>query len=293
MSPIFQQVATYIYSHDTQLTCLVLHKKFSSSLQDIQLAYENNLKSKLEAQLEKHHLDKKTNIVFEQTTPHIVSIIQHVLKKDYDLVIKAAEDFHPNKDSKSGLKSLDMNLLRKCPCPVWLFRNTDSNKKAPSILVAIDPDSESQEAHDLSIKLLKIAQALAERLGGHCNIIACWEFENENFLRNSPFASKIDSSEIDLMVAESLDAYQKALNALISEAGIKNQTTILERGDADNVIPSYIAREQVDLLVMGTVARTGIPGFITGNTAENILQKVSCNMFAAKPSGFISPIKAY
>ncbi|MFO0070344.1 MAG: universal stress protein, partial [Alphaproteobacteria bacterium] len=30
-----------------------------------------------------------------------------------------------------------------------------------------------------------------------------------------------------------------------------------------------------------------------GNTAENILQKLSCSLLALKPNGFVSPVKAY
>jgi len=44
---------------------------------------------------------------------------------------------------------------------------------------------------------------------------------------------------------------------------------------------------------MGTVARTGISGFIIGNTAENILEEISCSLIALKPEGFVSPVKAY
>ncbi|HRE31359.1 MAG TPA: universal stress protein, partial [Candidatus Berkiella sp.] len=35
-----------------------------------------------------------------------------------------------------------------------------------------------------------------------------------------------------------------------------------------------------------------IPGFIIGNTAENVLQKISCSLLALKPNGFISPVKS-
>jgi nucleotide-binding universal stress UspA family protein len=51
--------------------------------------------------------------------------------------------------------------------------------------------------------------------------------------------------------------------------------------------------KDIDILVMGTVARTGIAGFIIGNTAENILQTVTCSLLARKPNGFISPVQAY
>jgi nucleotide-binding universal stress UspA family protein len=52
-------------------------------------------------------------------------------------------------------------------------------------------------------------------------------------------------------------------------------------------------KSQIDILIMGTVARTGISGFIIGNTAENILQKIDCSLLALKPQGFVSPVKAY
>lgn len=45
------------------------------------------------------------------------------------------------------------------------------------------------------------------------------------------------------------------------------------------------------LLVMGTVTRTGIQGFLIGNTAEQILQRVACSVLAVKPDGVVSPVQ--
>ena len=45
------------------------------------------------------------------------------------------------------------------------------------------------------------------------------------------------------------------------------------------------------LLVMGTLCRTGIPGFFIGNTAETILNQVDCSVLTVKPKGFVSPVK--
>ena len=63
------------------------------------------------------------------------------------------------------------------------------------------------------------------------------------------------------------------------------------RGQADKLIPDFVADHDIDILVMGTVARTGIPGFIIGNTAENIVQELSCSLLALKPDDFESPVK--
>jgi nucleotide-binding universal stress UspA family protein len=38
------------------------------------------------------------------------------------------------------------------------------------------------------------------------------------------------------------------------------------------------------------VGRTGIPGFLIGNTAEQVLSEVTCSVLALKPRGFVSPV---
>ncbi|NMT50792.1 universal stress protein, partial [Vibrio parahaemolyticus] len=53
----------------------------------------------------------------------------------------------------------------------------------------------------------------------------------------------------------------------------------------------YVESIEVDVLVMGTLARTGISGYVIGNTAENILQSINCSLVALKPDGFVSPIQ--
>lgn len=45
-----------------------------------------------------------------------------------------------------------------------------------------------------------------------------------------------------------------------------------------------------ELVVMGTLGRTGITGFVIGNTAEQILNQIDCSVLAIKPAGFISPV---
>ena len=63
------------------------------------------------------------------------------------------------------------------------------------------------------------------------------------------------------------------------------------QGWADDVIPEFAEQHRVDLIVMGTVSRTGIPGFFIGNTAEKILHRIDCSVLAVKPEGFISPVQ--
>jgi nucleotide-binding universal stress UspA family protein len=65
----------------------------------------------------------------------------------------------------------------------------------------------------------------------------------------------------------------------------------LPNGPAQKMIAASATELKADLVVMGTVARTGIPGFIIGNTAESILDQLDCSVIAVKPRGFVTPVK--
>jgi nucleotide-binding universal stress UspA family protein len=64
----------------------------------------------------------------------------------------------------------------------------------------------------------------------------------------------------------------------------------LIKGLARKEVPALSRQLEADLIVMGTVARTGIPGFIMGNTAEAILNQIDCSVLAVKPPGFVTPV---
>ena len=64
----------------------------------------------------------------------------------------------------------------------------------------------------------------------------------------------------------------------------------LLQGSARETIPALAARMKFDLVIMGTVARAGIPGVIIGNTAEAILGQLHCALLAVKPADFVTPV---
>jgi nucleotide-binding universal stress UspA family protein len=65
----------------------------------------------------------------------------------------------------------------------------------------------------------------------------------------------------------------------------------LIKGEPADAIVQFVAERAVDLVVMGTVARTGIQGMLMGNTAESALQRLRCSVLAVKPRGFRAPIQ--
>lgn len=67
--------------------------------------------------------------------------------------------------------------------------------------------------------------------------------------------------------------------------------THMVHGDPSKALPALCELTRCNLVVLGTVARTGLFGLIMGNTAETILRSVSCSVLALKPDGFETPVR--
>ncbi len=214
-------------------------------------------------------------------------IVRRVIRNEHDLVLKQAEPV----DKGKGFRAIDMALLRKCPCAVWLSRPITRHRNEIRVAVAIDPRSEERAGHDLSIRLLTLARSLADMCSGELVIVSCWDHEFEGFLLHNPW-HRVPLAEVQSVVASEEVEQRDALNVIIRESGIAGEIAIRHiRGQPDRAIPGLVDEEDVDILVMGTVARTGVPGFVMGNTAENVLRRLGCSLVALKPPGFASPVK--
>lgn len=62
-------------------------------------------------------------------------------------------------------------------------------------------------------------------------------------------------------------------------------------GKPADVISQFAGNEEINLVVMGTAARTGVTGLIHANTAEAVLQQVDCGVLVVKPDEFVSTVE--
>lgn len=217
-----------------------------------------------------------------------IKIIQYVLQHGHDLLIKEAESY----EGKGGFKAIDMALLRKCPCPVWLSRPIAHSRENIQVAVAIDPESREPMTEALSKQMLLLSRSLADSCNGELHIISCWDYELEEYIRGNVWMN-IPDADLAKTVQKAQQTHRAALESLIRASISGPYHVHHQRGEADEMIPSFVHNKKIDILVMGTVARTGIEGFLIGNTAENIIRRLTCSVMALKPQGFVSPVKAY
>ncbi len=229
-----------------------------------------------------------TSEVVVQGIP-FVEVISKVLRDGHDLVIKgAAGEWEAGSLFFAGT---DLHLLRKCPCPVWLMRRDDRHHYA-RILAAVDPDPEDEQRDALNTTIMELATSLSRIDQSELHVIHVWNLDGEDMLRHSGFA-RVAPDEVDLLVEEKRRRSAAQLDQLLlgfPDTDGRRQVH-LSKGLARKVVPEFAERKRVELIVMGTVARTGIQGLIIGNTAETILNQVACSVLAVKPPGFVSPVQ--
>jgi len=146
-------------------------------------------------------------------------------------------------------------------------------------------------------QVLEMSSSLALSESSELHIVHAWCFAGEDLFRSA--RTGFSDAEVDAMVDEEASARRRWLENLVKTYGSKadkNAIDILEpqlhliQGRARQVVPAKANELAADLVVMGTVARTGIAGFFMGNTAENILTQLDCSVLTIKPPGFISPV---
>jgi len=232
-----------------------------------------------------------------QGTP-VLELIRQVLRGKHDLLIKVAEQADW---LERLLGSDDIELLRKCPCPLWLCR-ADEPSNYRSILVAVDPDdsypaAELEARQALNRQALEMAVSLALSDFAELHLVHVWDAVGEAVMRGAILA--VPQGQVSAYVDQVHQRRAAHVDALLREvtgrvggdaiAYLKPQVHLI-RGQAREEIPALAKRLGSDLIIMGTVARTGVPGLLMGNTAEAILDRIDCAVLAIKPPGFVTPI---
>jgi nucleotide-binding universal stress UspA family protein len=215
-----------------------------------------------------------------------VEIIREVLRSKHHVVMKTAQGTRANKE-RSFFGTTAIALMRKCPCPVWVV-DPDETSRFDRVLAAVDPLTDDPDHIKLNGDILHLAADLAEWENGTLHTAHAW----------TPYGVSVLKSR---MSEESLKEYiegrrqhaRHRLHELLTrfERTVSPQNVHLLNGDPERAIPDFALQRGIDLIVMGTVGRAGISGFVAGNTAEKVLRQVRCSVLALKPDTFLSPVK--
>ncbi|MEQ8211520.1 MAG: universal stress protein [Lacipirellulaceae bacterium] len=203
-----------------------------------------------------------------------LELIRQVIRGQHDLLVVGTRHLGAMQGALFG--STGMKLLRKCPCALWVTQPL-RDEAFDSILVAHD----LRPVGDLALEL---GSTMAQLHDAKLHVL------------HAADPREVDHLPGESDSAESAEGYcreaEKRLRSNLSNADFSSPPQVhvsIERPDI--AILDSIAKNQIDLVVMGTIGRTGFPGFVIGNTAERLLPKIPCSLLAVKPEDFKSPVQ--
>jgi nucleotide-binding universal stress UspA family protein len=198
-----------------------------------------------------------------------------------DLIVTAGHSHGPEL-----LGRVESQLLRKAPCPVWILRRVEPERWR-RVLVAVKPDPDNPVGLELSRELLEAASQLAIEEDAELHVLRVWGTRLERVLRRRMRPDRWQEVRTQLRK----DAHDQLLGLLEPWHDQIGGRIWLRQGDPETVIPAFVEKKKIDLLVIGTVARSGLEGVFIGNVAERVFETVKCSILTLKPPGFVSPLK--
>jgi universal stress protein E len=209
------------------------------------------------------------------------AIINQVIEHKYDLVIKGT---HQHDKFKSVVFTpTDWHILRKCPSPVLLVKDHKWPQQG-NILAALNVGSDEKEHLSLNKTITQQAKNIGQLINANIHLV--------NSYPGTPVNIAIEIPEFDASgYNNSMQKHHKNMMALHADSfNIGLENTYVEEGLPESVIEKIALKLDAELVVLGTIGRTGFSAALIGNTAEHVIDQLQCDVLALKPDGYISPL---
>lgn len=209
-------------------------------------------------------------------------IIRSAAKFQADFVFKPVRQH--NALARLFYTSTDWNLIRLCPVPLLMVSDRPSVRGNP-VVAGIDVDDGDEAHKQLNEVVLQQADLLSRVLGAPIHVVYAF----------APAVIAGRAAATDPLAYEiSHDRYEELLARAqgIAEAhGIAADNVHLREGAPELAVSQYAEEVNANVIVLGTVARSGAAGLFIGNTAEGVLERTTSDVFVVKLPGFKTPAR--
>lgn len=186
------------------------------------------------------------------------SALHAIARSDCDLVIKSS--YHHGRARRFFSKTSDYSLMRGCACPV-LFVHPEQEWQSNRVLACVDLESHDPGHLRLNKAIFRDAQALANIIA--MDLYVAVAYRGELSPENLPLKDHRPATNV-----EKLAAFY----------GLESSRVYLREGDTVSALTSICDEIDPSIVVLGTLARSGIEGKLVGNTAEKLLDLTSADV---------------
>ena len=184
--------------------------------------------------------------------------LQSITRSDCDLVIKSS--FHHSKSRRFYSKTSDYNLMRHCACPI-LFVHQPQEWRSNRVLACVDLESTDNQHARLNGVVVRDARALADVVGMDMYIAAAHR-------------RTIDPDNLPIKG----HGHGVGADQLSELFGVDKSRVCLRQGETIATLKTICDDIDPSIVVLGTLARSGIGGKLIGNTAEKLLDQIEADV---------------
>ncbi len=188
----------------------------------------------------------------------VESVMHAVAKSGCDLLIKST--WEHSRARRFFRQTSDFTLMRYCACPI-LFTSAAQEWKSDRILACLDFESNDREHTRLNHAVLRDARAFGEIVGMDLYLASAYKTRlSDDHLPLETYGRPVDAA---------------ALGELYR---VDAERIVLRRGEPVDTLAAICEALDPSIVVLGTIARTGIAGKLIGNTAEKLLDRVAADI---------------
>ncbi|WP_439886132.1 universal stress protein [Pseudomonas sp. MBLB4123] len=201
-------------------------------------------------------------------------VLEKVAEMSPDLVLKSIAH-RDNLLQRLLHSNSGWQLVRHCPVPLWLVQH--GQWQGRTLCAALDPLHSADKPAALDHQLISAAMDLGEQFGLQPHYLHC----HAPLPRSLVFDAELVTNYEDY-VTRSTAQHREAFEQLLGHYPIALPDTHLVEGFAEEVLPNFVGERQIDLLLMGAIARGHLDTALIGHTAERILDNVTCDLLILK-----------
>lgn len=201
-------------------------------------------------------------------------IIKIAEQQNCDLIVKGTK-----KHSKIMQKLFtpnDWHLLRNSPVNVLMVKEHEWAING-NIVTAISLEDHDETHTCLSEQVSKESKELASLLNADMHLI--------NTFTGPPVHISIEMPQFSAQKYNDNVMEQRKLKMkdLAEKVQVPSSHQHIVMGLAEDAVPQLCKQLDAELLVLGSVGRTGLSAALLGNTAEHIIDKIDCDTLVIKP----------
>jgi len=208
--------------------------------------------------------------------PVYEAIVRRALRIEADLIVVSR---HAGRHIAPWmLRMTDWELVRLSPIPLLLVKNSHAYRH-PAVLAAVDPTHAYAKPLQLDGEILRLGRVVSEALRGTLHAVHAYaRMPSTAGIMTPPLFEKLEQQQ--------LRAAKAKLTRALRSTRIFTARRYLIASDPIGAITEAARKSHSAIVVMGAVSRSGLKKLFIGNTAESILDELSCDILVVKPLNF-------